>query len=599
MENNIKIALASPKIKLCDPEYNAKICAECAVQADAAGADIIVFPELVLSGATCQDLFMQDVLLEKCESALKNYISEVSELDIMSFIGLPVSCGNEIYNAVAVVSYDGILGISASGLSKRPFSSIPPKGKKISIAGKKTEIARDLVYTDEKSGAAIFVKVGEDDAYSRDYVNVIVNPIAEAEFIGLAEQRREYADAVSAKLGLSFAICGAGEGESGTDGIYAAPRLISSAGATVSEAKLFDSEILYSEVALKQLKRTNSNKTVKNPVPLRYPFIPEDKKKRGEACELALEIQARSLAARAERAYAKALVIGVSGGLDSTLAVLVAAKAADLLGRERSTVLAITMPCFGTTERTKSNALSLASELGCSVRTIDIKAAVNQHFSDISHDSKNYNVVYENAQARERTQILMDVANAEGGMVIGTGDLSELALGFATYNGEHMSMYCVNGSVPKTLMRAIITHFAELAEQEGKGELSRVLMDVINTPVSPELLPADGTENKQHTESIVGPYELHDFFLYHTIKFGYSPKKILTLAESAFAGEYKIEEIRAYLKTFFRRFITQQFKRSCMPDGPRVTEISLSPRSSWHMPSDAAYKIWLESLEEM
>jgi len=278
--------------------------------------------------------------------------------------------------------------------------------------------------------------------------------------------------------------------------------------------------------------------------------------------------------------------------------VLVAARAMDILKRSRENVIAITMPCFGTTERTKSNALALAEELGCSVRTIDIKKAVNQHFEDISHDKNNYDVVYENAQARERTQILMDIANAEGGLVIGTGDLSELALGFATYNGDHMSMYCVNGSVPKTLMRAMIRHEAALAETKGQPRLSKVLFDVVNTPISPELLPTEDGENKQHTESIVGPYELHDFFLYYTVKYGYSPKRILELSTSVF-DEYGAEEIKGYLDNFVRRFFSQQFKRSCLPDGPRVTEISLSPRGAWQMPSDVSSGLWREELKEM
>ena len=598
MKKKIKIALASPKIRLCDPEYNVKMCIECAKEADSVGADVIVFPELVLTGATCEDLFMQDVLLSKAEQALATYMSETSELEVMSFVGLPVALDYRIYNSVAVVSFGDILGVSASGLaSRRPFSAISHKGGKINLAGKRVEIARDLVYTDEKTGAEIFVKVGDDDAFSRDYVNIILNPTSMAEYIGLAASRREFAKDVTEKLGLTFAICGAGEGESGTDGIFASPRLIASSGEIVAESELFDNEILYSEVELSSFKKSKERADRQNSLPTRFPFIPEDLKERAQACDLALEIQARSLAGRVERAYAKSLVIGVSGGLDSTLAVLVAAKAMDILGRNRGEVLAITMPCFGTTERTKSNALNLARELGCSVRTIDIKAAVNQHFEDISHDSNKYDVVYENAQARERTQILMDIANAMGGLVVGTGDLSELALGFATYNGDHMSMYCVNGSVPKTLMRAIIAHYADNAEKEGKHELSRILTDVINTPVSPELLPLEDGENRQHTESIVGPYELHDFFLYYTVKFGYSPKKILSLAAGVF-GEYKREEIKGYLKIFFRRFISQQFKRSCLPDGPRVTEISLSPRVSWHMPSDAASKIWLESIEE-
>ena len=320
------------------------------------------------------------------------------------------------------------------------------------------------------------------------------------------------------------------------------------------------------------------------------PFVPEDKEKLEKWCALALEIQSRSLAARLIRSYSQKCIIGVSGGLDSTLALLVCARAMDMLGRGRENVVAITMPCYGTTERTKSNALALSDMLGCDGREIDIKAAVTQHFKDISHDENCYNVVYENAQARERTQILMDVANAEGGIVVGTGDLSELALGFATYNGDHMSMYGVNASVPKTLMREIISYEARRLGEVSGGELARVLLDVVKTPVSPELLPTDGKEVTQQTEDIVGPYVLHDFFLYHTIKHGRAPKEILKLCKKVFT-EYSEEYIKKYLEIFTRRFFTQQFKRSAMPDGPRVTEISLSPRGAFNMPSDAASNI--------
>lgn len=597
MKNKVKIAVASPKIRLCDPEYNAKLCVDCALEANSLGADIIVFPELVLTGATLGDIYFQETLAKRVDKALREYIKETSQLGIMSFIGLPLRSDSALYNTVVCVSEGKIIGVSVSGLLSRHFEPLAKDGRKVLVAGMTAECGRDLIYTDKETGANIFVKVGEDNAFSCDGVNIILNPIAMTEYVGLASSRRAYAEDVSSELGVCFVIAGAGEGESGTDGIYAAPRLVASYGKTVAESPLFDEKILYSEVELKKARRKDENDTAAEEEVCRYPFIPSGDDERREACELALEIQARSLALRIERAYAKCAVIGVSGGLDSTLAVLAAAKAMDILGRDRKCVIAITMPCFGTTERTKCNALSLAEELGCSVTTIDIKNAVNQHFADISHDKNNYDVVYENAQARERTQILMDVANAEGGLVVGTGDLSELALGFATYNGDHMSMYCVNGSVPKTLMRAIIAHAAYSAEQNGNHTLAKVLTDIINTPVSPELLPVEDGENKQHTEKIVGPYELHDFFLYYTVKYGYSPKKILELASTVFT-EYKENEIREYLKIFVRRFFSQQFKRSCLPDGPRVTEISLSPRGAWQMPSDVSSKIFLETLDE-
>ena len=596
MKNKIKIASASPEIKLCNPEYNARVCAECAKLADKEGSDIIVFPELVLTGATAGDLFFQELLLDAAESALELYIKETAALAVMSFIGLPVRYDGVTYNAVACISEGEIIGITASGESTRHFSPSPKESIKVRFAAQNTELGRNLIYGDEHTRADVFVKVGADNVYSVDGVDIIVNPMAEAECVGLAREREDYVREVSRELGVAFVTVGAGIGESGTDGIYASARVVAMGGYVVAKSSLFDSEILYAELDLKSKKRAEALDFDEEQV-RRFPFIPSKADDCREACALAIEIQSRSLAKRIERAYGKCAVIGVSGGLDSTLALLVCARAMDILGRERSSVIAVTMPCFGTTERTKSNALLLAEELGCTVRTIDIKAAVNQHFEDISHDAEKYDVVYENAQARERTQILMDIANAEDGLVIGTGDLSELALGFATYNGDHMSMYCVNGSVPKTFMREIIRYAAECEAAKGAKRLSDALVDVINTPVSPELLPTKDGECEQRTESIVGPYELHDFFLYYTVKYGYSPRKVLTLAESVFE-DYTRDEIKTYLDTFVRRFFSQQFKRSCLPDGPRVTEISLSPRTSWQMPSDVSGALWRENIKE-
>ena len=590
MKKNLKIALASPIIKLCDPRHNAEVFAECALSAERSGADVIVFPELALTGATAGDLYFQDVLISAADAALESYIKATAELKIMSFIGLPVRCDGVLYNSVVCVSEGEIIGVTASGLATRHFAAI--RGEvDATVASRRVTLARDNIYTDEETDSDIFVKVGDDNAYSSDGVDVIINPVAMSEYIGLADERRAFANEISSSLGVAFVLVGAGEGESGTDGIYASPRLVSIGGETVTESKLFSTDIVYSEIVR---KRSFKAKRIEPQAfaAVRSPFIPKDSE---AAFALALEIQSRSLALRIKRAYAKTAVIGVSGGLDSTLAVLVAAKSMDILGYGRDKVIAITMPCFGTTERTKSNALALAEELGCSVRTIDIKNAVNQHFIDISHDEKKYDVVYENAQARERTQILMDIANAESGLVIGTGDLSELALGFATYNGDHMSMYCVNGSVPKTLMRSIIAYAAKEYKNEDNEKLASVLTDVINTPISPELLPSENGENSQHTESIVGPYELHDFFLYYTVKYGFSPARVLELAKEVFT-DYAEEDIKNYLKVFIRRFFSQQFKRSCLPDGPRVTEISLSPRGAWQMPSDVSGDIWKEDL---
>ena len=590
MKTKTKIALATPKIRLCDPSYNVDLCIALAKEAEAAGADIILFPELTVTGATAGDLFFQERLITASEEALKRYIENTAELEVMSFIGAPVLYEGIIYNAVLCISEGEILGISAKGTPSRQFAAMTGD-LEINYLGQETTIGRSLVYSDDETNANIFVKVGTDTAISSDNVNLILNPTSEPEYIGARDTRRELAILTSGELGVSFAMCSAGIGESGTDGIFSGARLVAQSGSIISETEPFDeAEISFTTLCLKHNKTKDMSALYEKKPVTAHPFIPADPDKRSEAIELALEIQARSLALRIERSYSKCVVIGVSGGLDSTLAVLVCARAMDFLGRPHENVIAITMPCFGTTERTKSNALALAEELSCTVRTIDSKKSVNQHFIDIAQAGDVYDVVYENAQARERTQILMDVANKEGGLVVGTGDLSELALGFATYNGDHMSMYGVNASVPKTLMREMICYFADVYAKEGKSRLSKVLYDVVNTPVSPELLPTKDGENSQHTESIVGPYELHDFFLYYTVKFGLSPSKILDIARGVF--EYSEEEIKKYLGVFVRRFFTQQFKRSCLPDGPRVTEISLSPRISWQMPSDVSAALW-------
>lgn len=596
MSNNIKLALSSPKIKLCVPEYNAELCIKCAKEAELSGADVIVFPELALTGVTAGDLFFHNPLLEAARSALLKYVNETKDLKLTSFIGLPLLEGGVIYNTVAIVREGKVLNFAVSKKESRHFDGLAGKTLKADFFGAETALSENVIYTDSATRTRIFVKIGDEDAILSNNIDLILNPTAMPEYVGLSALREEYASAISRELKVAYATVGAGVGESGTDGIYAGARLVTQNGRVIAASELFGEEILYAEFDIEN-KEVFDAENAERCENLRFPFIPSSDEERKKATSLAVEIQARSLALRMERAYAKCAVIGVSGGLDSTLAVLVAAKAADILKRDRKTVIAITMPCFGTTERTKSNALALAEELGCSVRTIDIKASVNQHFADISHKEDNYDVVYENAQARERTQILMDVANAVCGIVIGTGDLSELALGFATYNGDHMSMYSVNGSVPKTFMREIIRDEAERYKLLGRENLSRVLIDVVETPVSPELLPVSDGENKQHTERIVGPYELHDFFIYHMMKYRRSPRELFSLAKEAFS-EYSVEEIKRYLEIFIRRFFSQQFKRSCLPDGPRVTEISLSPRGAWQMPSDVSGEVWLNELRE-
>lgn len=596
MKRNLKIALASPKIKLADPAHNVNLYAECAKAANENSADIIVFPELAITGATCMDLFCQELLISAAEEALADYIEMTEALSLISFIGLPISVEGILYNAVAAVCGGDILGITVSGLNARCFSPLSVSEFSANVAGKEVVLGRDLVFTENESGANIFIKIGDDGAFFAKGVDLVINPTAMTEFVGAKKKRREYAAHVTASSETSLAIVGAGIGESGTDGVYASPKIVASCGRIIAESELFDEEILYAEISKNQ-KSSLEYETSEDAIS-KFPFVPEDAEERREVCKLVFDIQSRALAERMRRAGSKCAVLGISGGLDSTQALLVAVRAADILEIDRKNIVAITMPCFGTTVKTKSNAISLAENLGASVRVIDIKAAINQHFSDISHDENNYNVVYENAQARERTQILMDVANGMGGLVIGTGDLSELALGFATYNGDHMSMYSVNGSLPKTLMRETIRYAANAAKDNGDEDTCRILLDVIDTPVSPELLPVDHKgENVQHTEKIVGPYELHDFFLYLTVKYGYRPSKIFDIAKSKF-DEYTDEEIMKYLNVFVSKFYTQQFKRSCMPDGPRVTEISLSPRGSWQMPSDISPSLWKNDIKK-
>lgn len=592
--NSVRIALASPIIRLCDTEYNADLHIEYAREATEAGVDILAFPELSLTGATCGDLYRQRALTLGSTMALLRYVKETAELPIISFVGAPIYIDGKVYNTYVAISGGKVLGISASDKVCREFDVIEGETLSFTLGMHEVYIGNTLAFSDEVTGAKIFAEIGERESVSPAAAlydaNIYINPTAVSEYITLAKKRRE---AVLSKYPEGVCLyVGAGEGESGTDGVFAGPRLIATPGEIACEAKLFSSELLIADVDLSKPGKAKRIKSDKEKIE-KYPFIPSDKKEREEALNLALDLQAKALALRLERSYSKCCVIGVSGGLDSTLALLVAARSMDILSRDRKNIIAITMPCFGTTERTKSNALVLAEELGATVRTIDIKAAVTQHFADISHDADSYNVVYENAQARERTQILMDIANAVGGLVVGTGDLSELALGFATYNGDHMSMYAVNATVPKTLMRAMIRQFADESIKVGRGRVGEVLYDVVNTPVSPELLPSEnGETNAQHTEDIVGPYELHDFFLYYMIRDGYTPRKLLELATEVFSGEYSEELIAKTLENFTRRFLTQQFKRSCLPDGPRVTEITLSPRGYFNMPSDVNINLW-------
>ena len=616
----IKIAAATPKIQVADCEYNKNIIIQEIELAAYKRVKLLVFPELCITGYTCGDLFFQKVLLDAAQKSIEEIAEKTKALDIISVVGAPLERHEKLLNAAFVIYKGTILGVVSKRFlpnynefyEKRHFS-IDENEKPIvfrsSLLPEFTfgvELCEDLWSIEPPS-----VKLAGFGA------NIILNPSASNEMIGKADYRRQLVAGQSGRLICAYAYAGAGDGESTTDMVFAGHNIIAENGAILAETKLFYNELLITEIDLQKLvserrKNTtfpiagdNSNvNTVWFDMPLsdtilsrfvsRTPFIPYARNDLESRAEQILLMQSNGLKKRIEHTNAKTAVLGISGGLDSCLALLVSVRAMDLLNRPHTDVVAVTMPCFGTTTRTKSNAQKLCERLGVTFREIDITASVKQHFADIGHNENDHSVVFENGQARERTQILMDIANALSGMVIGTGDLSELALGWATYNGDHMSMYGVNASVPKTLIRHIVKYYADTAQDK---ELSAVLEDILDTPVSPELLPANADEISQKTEDLVGPYELHDFFLYYAIRWGFPPKKVQRLANYAFAGVYDEAVILKWLKVFYRRFFNQQFKRSCMPDSPKVGSVTLSPRADWRMPSDAVSALWLRELE--
>ena len=616
----IRVAVASPEIKVASPKENVKLFIDCAENAAAEGAKLIAFPELSLTSATCGDLYFQSALTKAAEDALSEYINATAELDLVSVIGLPVRKCGRLYNLSVAVSAGKLIAATPLYIDgeSRYFTNGEDFTTAITLVGQSVPFGKGIgLSLTDKSGKAhsdikILMSVG-------DFVggaDIVINAVASPELVGAADYRRAKAKTYSRDNSCAYIYAGAGVGESGTDFVFSGHKLIAQGGRIIAEAAPFSGKnVLYAEIdteicAYERAKRgvdasglkyipvaiDFSETEIRCPV-RRLPFVPEDKGELDERLKLILEIQANGLAARIRRSYSRCAVVGVSGGLDSTLTMLVMAKAMDILGRDRKNIIAVTMPAFGTTNRTKSNAQKLAESLGATFRVIDIKNAVNVHFLDIGHPTDKYDVVYENAQARERTQVLMDLANAEGGLVVGTGDLSELALGFATYNGDHMSMYATNAGIPKTLMRYIVAYAAEEYGALGNSEAKEALVDILNTPVSPELLPPTDGEISQCTEGIVGPYELHDYFLYYTVRYGFSPRKILRMAKHSFAGVYDEDTVKGWLKIFVRRFFAQQFKRSCLPDGPKVGSVSFSPRGEWVMPSDADADIWLRELD--
>ncbi len=595
----IKAAAATPKMRLLDTAYNTDNMISAARAASNMGARIIVFPELSITGATAGDLYRSVTLTDSAREQLKRYIKETESLGIVSFVGLPVRTDAGVLDCVAVTEGGKILVITPRerlprSLGMRAFAEPDFDEIFLELFGACVPLSRDFTLRiDGYSVKIVFDPFADIDTSGAD---ITVIPTAYPKTVGSYDRLQARALELTSGGG-SVIIATAGFGESGTDALYDAQNVIASDGKILAVNTPFVDDIML-------MTELDSDRIIPAPeavtMPAASPFIPADPAARKRVCAEIFEIQSRALAGRMQRAYAKCAVIGVSGGLDSTLAVLVAARAADILGADRHTVKAVTMPCFGTTARTKSNAERLSVALGTDFKTVDIKRAVSVHFEDIGHSADDLSVVYENAQARERTQVIMDIANAEGGMVIGTGDLSELVLGWATYNGDHMSMYGVNSGIPKTVIRHVTAYCADRAEKDGETEVAEVLRDVLNTPVSPELLPPKDGEIAQCTEGIVGPYELHDFFLYHLLKNNASPSEIYSLALSAFKDtEYTPEVIKGWLKVFHRRFFAQQFKRSCLPDGPMIYDISVSPRGGLVMPSDASSVLWLAEIDAL
>lgn len=630
----IKVAAATPDIRVADVDYNKGQIIKQMDEAAEAGAKIIVFPELCITGYTCSDLFLQDILLNSAKKALVEIAEHTKNLDALVFVGVPVAVSGELYNVAAALNHGNILGFTTKSFlpnygefyEMRQFRPGPKKAERILFGGKEIPFGPQLLFVENQMANLIVSAEICEDVWSpvppsieaaREGATVIVNCSASDETIGKASYREALISGQSARLISGYIYANAGEGESTTDLVFGGHNLIAENGTILAEAKRFSNGIIYTEfdvqkIANERRKNTTFTETQEHVLPRipfgleqtetiltrtfpSRPFVPRDDQERAKRCEEILTIQAMGLKKRLAHTHAKSAVVGISGGLDSTLALLVTAKAFDALGLERSGITAVTMPCFGTTDRTYQNACKMSLKVGATLREVRIGDAVMQHFKDIGHDPQDHSVTYENSQARERTQVLMDIANQTGGLVIGTGDMSELALGWATYNGDHMSMYGVNASVPKTLVRHLVHYFADTCEDSS---LKEVLYDVLDTPVSPELLPPKEGEIAQKTEDLVGPYELHDFFLYYFLRMGYEPGKIYRIAKLSFAGEYDDETIYKWLRTFCWRFFSQQFKRSCLPDGPKVGTVALSPRGDWRMPSDACVALWIQNLEK-
>ena len=629
----VKVAAATPDIRVADVEFNTQNIINAMEEAQKNGAKILVFPELCVTGYTCSDLFDHSVLLKASRKALLEIAENTNDKDMLVFVGAPLEVNGKLYNVAAAMNQGEIIGFTTKTFlpnygefyEMRQFTPGPQTVREITFEGKKIPFGPQILFQAEGMEELVVAAEICEDVWSPippsiqaalEGATVIVNCSASDETIGKDTYRRALISGQSARLISGYIYANAGEGESTTDLVFGGHNIIAENGTILKESSRYVNEIIYSEIDLQRITGERRKNTTFQPldeetlvrVPFtveetktfltrtfpKKPFVPSDEQTRAQRCEEILTIQAMGLKKRLAHTNARTAVVGISGGLDSTLALLVTARAFDMLGRDKKDIIAVTMPCFGTTDRTYQNACEMSKKVGATLIEVPIADAVNVHFRDIGHDPKDHSVTYENCQARERTQVLMDIANKTWGMVIGTGDLSELALGWATYNGDHMSMYGVNASVPKTLVRHLVKYAADDTKDEA---LKNVLYDVLDTPVSPELLPPKDGDIAQKTEDLVGPYELHDFFLYFMLRFGYEPSKIFRIACMTFDGEYDKETIFKWLETFCRRFFSQQFKRSCLPDGPKVGTVALSPRGDWRMPSDACVAVWMKDLE--
>ena len=652
----LRVAAASPSLKVADPAYNAARIIEVIEQQAQKGTELLVFPELSLSGYTCGDLFLQKTLTDGCMRALMTVAEATKGKKMLVFVGLPVVLAGKLYNCAAAVAEGDVLGFVpkthlpnySEFYEQRHFTPAPKGVYAVELpcdekdedenephfpfpGGCRVTFSADQIFYDPAHPeVSVACEICEDlwvaDApsvrHAQAGATVIVNLSASNEVIGKREYRKTICAAQSGKCVCAYVYADAGMDESTSDMVFSGNHLIYENGSLLAESAPFSGTVCEAELDIDYLlherKRMNTVRVSVSETPERWyegktasfltdalpslrtfsplPFVPEEEGARNERAELILNMQAHALAKRFAHTQAKTTVIGISGGLDSTLALLVTARAFDLLKKDRAGILAYTMPGFGTTGKTKSNSLALMQAMGVTAKTIPISETVLRHFEDIAHDPAVLNATYENAQARYRTMILMNVANETGGLVIGTGDLSELALGWCTYNGDHMSMYAVNCSVPKTLVR----HLVRAEARRLGGETAEILESILATEISPELLPPDAAGNiAQKTEDIIGPYELHDFYLYHVVRRGDSPEKVYFLAQHAFAGKYDAATLKKWLVNFYRRFFSQQFKRNCIPDGVKVGSVSLSPRADWRMPSDASAALWLEEAEKL